>query len=103
MTVPTTVEALLTEQINWLERQVVLHQNDPKYLRVVALVLLSKLRYIIDPENYNKLEELKPPKLTDKITKEEQIDIMMNSIVKCLNIANEVLRKWVDIKRKAMI
>jgi hypothetical protein len=103
VTVPTSVEILLTEQINWLEREVVTHQTDPKYLRVVALVLLSKLRYIVDPENYDKLEELKPPKLTDKITKDEQIEIMLNSIMKCLNIANEVLRQWTDIKRKSMI
>jgi hypothetical protein len=101
MTVPTSVEVLLAQQIFWLQRRVYEMREDPDALRVLAQLIHANIIYITG--NNKQSQDLEPPLLADNLSKKEKANIMRGYVFELLKLTMALARMWIDEKRRAML
>jgi hypothetical protein len=100
MTVPTSVEVLLAQQIFWLQRRVYEMREEPDALRVLAQLIHANIIYITGNDKHSQLE---PPLLADNLSKKEKANIMRGYVFELLKLTMTLARMWIDEKRRAML
>jgi hypothetical protein len=102
MTVPTSVEILLAQQIFWIQRRAYEVRNDPDALLSLAELLRANMIYITG--DFNKIEEkVKLPYLDDAMMPKEKAKIVYSYVMSLLNLAMYLAREWIDQKRRMMV
>jgi hypothetical protein len=102
MTVPTSVEILLAQQIFWIQRRAYEARNDPNALLSLAELLRANIIYITG--DINKIEEkVKLPYLDDTMLPKEKAKIVYRYVMSLLNLTMDLAREWIDQKRRMMI
>lgn len=97
MSVPTSVEVLLVQQIFWLQRKILEHKNDHSMLSVIYDMMLAHISYITGK---NVAKEVTKPVLERNLPNEIKCERLLKSILE-LNIELSILlSEWIEEKRK---
>jgi hypothetical protein len=102
MTVPTSVEILLAQQIFWIQRRAYEARNDPDALLSLAELLRANMIYITG--DFHEVEEkVKLPYLDDTMLPKEKAKIVYSYVMGLLYLTMDLARKWIDQKRRMMV
>lgn len=97
MTVPTSVEVLLVEQIYWLQRKILENKDDYVALNVIFDLLLSQIAYITGKSVSN---EIARPVLAKNMPHEVKVENLLKAILRLNEELSILLRNWIDKKRE---
>jgi hypothetical protein len=102
MTVPTSVEILLAQQIFWIQRRAYEARDDPNALLALAELLKANIIYITG--DMDKVEDkVKLPLLDDTMMPKEKAKVVYSYVMKLLNLTMYLAREWIEQKRRAMV
>lgn len=97
MTVPTTVEVLLVEQIFWLQKKILEHSKDYDTLNIIFDLLVSLTSYIIGRDAS---KEISKPLIERNVSNEIKCEKLLKSVLELNNRLNILLSEWIEEKRK---
>jgi hypothetical protein len=102
MTVPTSVEILLAQQIFWIQRRAYEVRNDPDALLSLAELLKANMIYITG--DMDKVEgKVKLPYIDDAMMPKEKAKVVYSYVMGLLNLTMYLARDWIDQKRRMMV